>query len=75
MDDISPSVWQQDNEGEWKLYFNTENEMSSSLMKNPEQSKLIKNNNISEKNLVLGTLVMTPNGIGRIIKIIIFFVL
>lgn len=68
MDDISPSIWQQDNKGEWKLYFNTENEMSSSLMKNPEQSKLIKNNNISEKNFVLGTLVMTPNGIGRIIK-------
>ena len=51
MDDISPSIWQQDNKGEWKLYFNTENEMSSSLMKNPEQSKLIKNNNNLKKIL------------------------
>ena len=69
MTEATPSVWQQDQKGEWKLYFNTESELiSSQSSSSQEQSKLKKNNNLSEMNLILGTLVMTPKGIGRLIK-------
>ena len=69
MSEITPSVWQQNEQGEWKLYFNTESDLiSSSSTLNQEQSKSKKLNNLSEMNLVLGTLVMTPKGIGRLIK-------
>ena len=69
MNEESPSVWQQDKKGEWKLYFNTDIKPNSSSTKNPEINKAMTNNNISGKNLVLGTLVMTKKGIGRLIKI------
>ena len=69
MADISPSVWNQDETGQWKLYFNTELNLTNSSLVNLDQSKLKKsNNNLSEMKLVLGTLVMTPKGIGRLIK-------
>ena len=67
MSEISPSIWQQNEKGDWKLYFNTDMELNTSSSNNIEQIK-IKNNNISAKNLILGTLVMTPRGIGRLIK-------
>ena len=69
MNEESPSVWQQDKKGEWKLYFNTDIKPNSSSKKNPEVNKTITNNNILGKKLVLGTLVMTKKGIGRLIKI------
>ena len=66
MSKISSSIWNQDKNGDWKLYFNTDSEISQ---KNKEQQKLKKTNiNISDKNLLLGTLVMTSKGIGRLIK-------
>ena len=69
MSEISPSIWHQDNQGEWKLYFNTELDMiSSSSSHNQIQTKIKINKNISEMKLILGTLVMTPKGIGRLIK-------
>lgn len=69
MSEITPSVWQQNMKGEWKLYFNTDSEfISPSSAMNQEQSKIKKINNLSEKNLILGTLVMTPKGIGRLLK-------
>lgn len=68
MSDISPSIWNQDNNGEWKLYFNTDSDISSPSQKNKEEQKIKKSLNTSDKNLVLGTLVMTPQGIGRLIK-------
>ena len=69
MSEITPSVWQQNMKGEWKLYFNTDSEfISPSSALNQEQSKIKKINNLSEKNLILGTLVMTPKGIGRLLK-------
>ena len=69
MTEISPSVWQQNNNGEWNLYFNTESEVNNqSTNNNIEQNKIKKNNTSLEKNLVLGTLVMTPKGIGHLIK-------
>jgi len=69
MSEISPSIWQQNEKGEWKLYFNSDLELnnSSSNNNNLEQAK-IKKNNYSETNIILGTLVMTKKGIGRIIK-------
>ena len=67
MSKISRSIWQQNEKGDWKLYFNTDMELNTSSSNNIEQIK-IKNNNISAKNLILGTLVMTPKGIGRLIK-------
>ena len=69
MSEPTPSVWQQDEKGEWKLYFNTESELiSSQSLSSQDQKKIKKNNNLSEVNLILGTLVMTPKGIGRLIK-------
>ena len=66
MSDINPSVWNQDLKGEWKLYFNTNTESISPIV-NIEQSKL-KHNYLQENSLILGTLVMTPKGMGRYIK-------
>ena len=68
MSEISPSIWQQNDLGEWKLYFNSDIEFnnSSANNNNVEQSNIKKN---SEINLILGTLVMTQKGIGRLIKI------
>ena len=69
MTEISPSVWQQNEKGEWRLYYNTNLELNNipKNNNNNEQPKK-KKNDISEKNLLLGTLVMTPKGIGRLIK-------
>lgn len=70
MSEVSPSVWHQDCQGDWKLYFNTETDLiSPSSLHNQPKSKNKTNNNLSEMNIVLGTLVMTPNGIGRLVKI------
>ena len=66
---MSQSIWNQDEKGEWKLYFNTQTDLSlSSSQNNKEEQKQKTNVNKSEKNLCLGNLVMTPKGIGHIIK-------
>ena len=69
MTEISPSVWQQNENGEWRLYYNTNLQLNNTPANynNNEQQKN-KKNNISEKSILLGTLVMTPKGIGRLIK-------
>ena len=65
---IPSSIWNQDKSGEWKLYFNTSSDATPSSI-NSEKQKPKKNNIIiSDKNLSIGTLVMTPKGIGRLIK-------
>ena len=68
MSDVSPSVWQQNNKGDWQLYFNTDMELVPSSISSIDSTKNKKNYS-AEKNFVLGTLVMTPKGIGRVIKI------
>ena len=68
MSEIPNSIWNQDRNGEWKLYFNTESENSIHIKKSKEEQKSKNKLNISDKNLILGTLAMTPKGIGRIIK-------
>ena len=67
MSEVASSVWNQDEKGEWKLYFNTEL-ISQSKKINKDHSKFNNNNILPETNIVLGTLVMTPKGIGRLIK-------
>lgn len=66
MSTIPSSIWNQDKFGKWKLFFNTEQDISFSnkIDKKKEQ----KNINLHDKNLIQGTLVMTPKGIGRLIK-------
>lgn len=68
MSEISSSIWNQDKNGEWKLYFNSNIDFSPPSHTNKEEKKLIKNIDESDKNLLLGTLVMTPKGIGHLIK-------
>lgn len=72
MVEISPSVWQQNEKGEWRLYYNTNLQLNNIPTNNNNNNEGQKNkkNNVSKKNLLLGTLVMTPKGIGRLIKII-----
>lgn len=58
---VKDSIWEQNEEGKWNLYFNIEEkqekeDFSSIRIKNPDTLKL-------------GTLVMSPNGMGRLIKI------
>ena len=67
MNDLQPSIWQQNHNGEWKLYFNVEPEFAHMLSTSKINSDL-KTDNFSGENLILGTLVMTPKGIGRLIK-------
>ena len=66
MSGISESIWNQDKNGDWKLYFNTEPEISFCSEIYKENQKVKKE--LSDKNLSLGILVMTPRGIGRLIK-------
>ena len=69
MTEISPSIWQQNENGDWRLYFNSESEISNISGNNNDQIKTKKNYlTSSQQNLILGTLVMTPKGIGRLIK-------
>ena len=72
MSQISESIWEQDEKGEWKLYFNNESNISS-IISNKEEKNSKNDNKInitSDTNLVIGKLVMTPKGIGRLIKTI-----
>ena len=70
MTELSPSVWQQDENGDWRLFYNTNLQLNNNSINRNNNNVQQKNkkNNISEKNLLLGTLVMTPKGIGRLIK-------
>ena len=67
MNEISPSIWQQNKKGDWRLYFNTESQINTQSTSSNNQIK-IKKNNISENNRILGTLVKTLKRIGRLIK-------
>ena len=70
MSEISRSIWTQDKNKEWKLFFNIgQNPSSSSSNIHKEELKIKKNaKNLSKNNLTLGTLMMTPKGIGHLIK-------
>ena len=68
MSDVPPSIWNQDEKGDWKLYFNTNSDIHSYISQSKDQQKHNNNLCLSNKNLLLGTLVMTSKGIGRLIK-------
>ena len=67
MNQIKQSIWKQDQNGEWKLFFNTEINNTVGELEQKQKSHGI--NQINQKILNLGTLVMTPEGIGRLLKI------
>ena len=70
MSEVKQSVWQQDKSGKWFLYFNTDSNTLSSLENNNNQEKSSqKKINLTQEKLILGTLVMTPIGISRLVKI------
>lgn len=72
MKGISQSIWKQTSTGEWKLFFNTnipeipqtEKQNLTPLLRHYYSS--LQTSSLS--TIKLGTLVMTPKGIGRIIK-------
>jgi len=70
---IQDSIWHQDLKGEWKLFFNFDIENIENTNKNDKDNNKISNRNpiISAKSKILnlGTLVMTPKGIGRLLKL------
>ena len=67
MDGINESIWKQDKKGDWKLFFNTEyNSIPEEI---DQKQKFYGATKINQKTLNLGTLVMTPEGIGRLLKI------
>ena len=66
MSEISNSVWNIDKNGRWKLYFEPE-----PILIYPEEKKedaLTKDNKPLEQKSTIGNLVITPKGIGTIIK-------
>jgi len=63
---ICQSIWKQTDEGDWKLFFNTSEEELSKL-ENENQIKQIFDSS-NKKAPKIGSLVMTPIGIGRLIK-------
>ena len=64
--EIRQSIWKQTDEGDWKLFFNV-NEHSIVKHENESQIKAIFDTS-TKKVVKLGSLVMTPKGIGRLIK-------
>src|SRR5690242_7855211 len=64
------SKWKITNEGDWKLFFNTEKKVQEDP-NNIDLSKLKSNNvrfNTLSKKLKLGCKVMTPLGIGTLVQ-------
>ena len=61
------SIWQQTAEGDWKLFFDY-NEESLGKLESDTQLRAILDNS-SKKTMKMGSLVMTPKGIGRLIKL------
>jgi len=64
------SVWKQtqdDNLDDWKLFFDCNPKDKAISTKNIDQQVKLVNLN-SKKNIILGSVVMTPSGIGRLIK-------
>lgn len=78
MTEVKDSIWEQNEEGSWNLFFNIDmdNSLSSSSQQHHQQQqkdleslKSKKNNFLQQDTLVLGTLVMSPEGIVRLIRI------
>jgi len=64
------SIWKQTAEGDWKLFFNTNNVLPKQEEENEVQTKFLFDSHLAlKKQLKMGSLVMTPKGIGRLIKL------
>lgn len=66
---LKQSIWRQTNNGDWKLFFNTDIKLENP--EDPEDQKKFQNDpNFSQKKVLkMGSLVMTPLGIGRLIRL------
>jgi hypothetical protein len=65
---LPKSIWKQTAEGDWKLFFNINSEISSQPQETDQQLKVLFDVR-DKKALKMGSLVMTPSGIGRLIKL------
>ena len=71
---LKQSIWRQTQDGDWKLFFNTdakidnpeENEGQTAI---PKFQNEINSNQGTKRVLKMGSLVMTPKGIGRLIRL------
>ena len=64
------SIWKQTAEGDWKLFFNTDSILEQEVEENEVSQKFLFDSNLAfKKQLKMGSLVMTPKGIGRLIKL------
>jgi hypothetical protein len=64
---LKQSVWKQTTKGDWRLFFDT-NQEKQTTTDSETLTKSINEINI-RKALKMGSLVMTPKGIGRLIKL------
>lgn len=61
------SIWKQSNAGDWRLFFNIDNEYTEISNAQMNQLKILLESN--RKQMKMGSLVMTPKGIGRLINL------
>jgi hypothetical protein len=67
---LKQSIWKQTQDGEWKLFFNTDAKLDASEVSEiPKYQNEINTNFLNKKILKMGSLVMTPKGIGRLIRL------
>lgn len=64
--EIVQSIWRQSEQGDWKLFFNMNQE---SVQKTETDMQLKTLFEATKRVLKMGSLVMTPKGIGRLIKL------
>lgn len=66
-ENIKQSIWKQTAEGDWKLFFNVNHD--NTLKADTENQIKSLFDGRDKKSLKMGSLVMTPKGIGRLIKL------
>lgn len=64
---ITQSIWRQTSDGNWRLFFNLNSELPSKVENESKLKVLIEGS--GKKTLKMGSLVMSPKGIGRLIKL------
>lgn len=69
MSQIKDSIWEQNEEGKWNLYFNIKPFCQPEKNKTQSSQLESKKTLLQPNSLILGTQVMSPLGLGRLIKI------
>lgn len=64
---ITQSIWKQTNDGNWKLFFNVNHDIAAKVENESQLKNLMEAS--AKKTLKMGSLVMSPKGIGRLIKL------